>query len=576
MTPKASKSIWSDTKVLLMGHSYANLGLAVVIFVAVALVLGVSGIESKNGPARVANAQVDQGICDRTLEVQLSIADWLGTGSQACDTYTDAQLESLTGFSVKDQPQLTTLKSGDFAGMPNIANLDLQRNSLTSLPADIFEGLDSVADLRIGRNELTELPDGIFAGLPNLETLTADGNYLTSIDSEWFDGFEGGETLTRFEFVGNDISQIDVDTFEGFTAQGMSFYLSYNKLRTLPVGLFDGTSPRQITLHFNELESLPAGLFDKMTADGTAGSNTTLTRLNLNDNNLTTLPAGLLDNLQGLGQLRLHRNQISSLPSGLLDNNPGLYEVRLGHNNLTSLPSGFFDNNPGLEILDLNDNLISSLDGVGLTALHEVYDLKLHNNRLSQLPSDFVTDFVTDANATPPTKYCLISLTLDNNPFSESWIAGGALSEFLTAYGSRDPRGSTDCAVGDLEDVEVLGLGGIDLGTEVTDEEKTAWELLAEDFAAADRFDILYDFSFGWDGLSVTEDVLAAIPTYIERMVIRDATFDSTVTGASFARFTKPAVYTYDVDFRRPGDPVLGINYGSFGTYGCDGWITDP
>ena len=51
----------------------------------------------------------------------------------------------------------------------------------------------------------------------------------------------------------------------------MSFYLSYNKLRTLPVGLFDGTFPRQITLHFNELESLPAGLFDKMTADGSVG-----------------------------------------------------------------------------------------------------------------------------------------------------------------------------------------------------------------------------------------------------------------------------------------------------------------
>ena len=88
----------------------------------------------------------------------------------------------------------------------------------------------------------------------------------------------------------------------------------------------------------------------------------------------------------------------------------------LGHNNLTSLPSGFFDNNPGLEILDLNDNLISSLDGVGLTALHEVYDLKLHNNRLSQLPSDFVTDFVTDANATPPTKYCLVSSNFGQQP----------------------------------------------------------------------------------------------------------------------------------------------------------------
>ena len=538
-----------------------------VIFVAVALVLGVSGIGSKNAPARVANAQVDQGICDRTPEVQLAIIDWLG--DKACENFTDANLLSLTDFSVEDYPTLISLKSGDFAGMTNILKLRFQRNSLEELPADIFDGLDALTELRIGRNNLTDLPAGIFAGLPNLVTLTADGNYFTSIDSDWFDGFEGGGTLTRFEFVGNDISQIDDDAFEGFTAPGMSFYLSYNKLRTLPVGLFDGTSPRQITLHFNELESLPPGLFDKMTADGTAGSNTTMTRLNLNDNNLTTLPSGLLDNLQGLQQLRLHRNRISSLPSGLLDNNPGLYEVRLGHNRLTSLPSGFFDNNPILLILDLNDNAISSLDDVGLAGWHELLFLKLHNNRLTQLPSAFVTEFVEDANLDPPTKYCLVTLTLDNNPFSEDWVASGSLSEFLTAYGSRDPKGPANCAgtASDITDVEVLGLGGIDLGTEVTDEEKTAWELLTDDFADVDSYSALYDFSFGWDGLTINDDILNALPTQLETVAIRDATFDDAVTGASFARFTTSSPVTTDLVFRRPGDSVLAINYGFAHSY---------
>ena len=114
MTPEASKSIWSDTKVLLLGRSYPNLGLAAAIFVTVALVLGVSGIESKNAPARIANAQVDQGICDRTLEVQLSIEDWLNAQGRACQDYTDAHLASLEGFSVRNQPQLTSLKLGDF------------------------------------------------------------------------------------------------------------------------------------------------------------------------------------------------------------------------------------------------------------------------------------------------------------------------------------------------------------------------------------------------------------------------------------------------------------------------------
>ena len=206
MTPEASKSMWSRTRRSLLSRSYPKFSMVAAIVVAIVLFWAFRGSSRRTGFPRVLNAQ-DQGICDRTLEVQLSIEDWLGTASQVqrVKTYTDAQLESLTGFSVKDQPQLTTLKSGDFAGMPNIANLDLQRNSLEELPADIFDGLDAVKDLRIGRNNLTDLPAGIFAGLPSLATLTADGNYFTSIDSDWFDGFEGGGTLIRFEFVGNDI-----------------------------------------------------------------------------------------------------------------------------------------------------------------------------------------------------------------------------------------------------------------------------------------------------------------------------------------------------------------------------------
>ena len=102
MTTEVSKLIWSDIKstvtgVPLLGRSYPNLGLAVVIFVAVALVLGVSGIGSKNAPTRVANAQVDQGICDRTPEVQEAIRNALDAEGFAnaytdrlCATFTDA------------------------------------------------------------------------------------------------------------------------------------------------------------------------------------------------------------------------------------------------------------------------------------------------------------------------------------------------------------------------------------------------------------------------------------------------------------------------------------------------------
>ena len=131
MTPEASKSMWSRTRRSLLSRSYPNFSMVAAIVVAVVLFLGVSGIESKNAPARIANAQVDQGICDRTLEVQLAIIDWLG--DKACENFTDADLLSLTDFSVEDYPTLISLKSGDFAGMTNILKLRFQRNSLEEL-----------------------------------------------------------------------------------------------------------------------------------------------------------------------------------------------------------------------------------------------------------------------------------------------------------------------------------------------------------------------------------------------------------------------------------------------------------
>ena len=206
MNPKAPNLIVSWSVRQMSDNPSPKLRLVAAILVAVVLVLGIYWIESNDSSDGLVDAQ-NQGICDRTPEVQVSIEDWLGTYGQACETYTDAQLESLTAFNIVGRPRLTSLKSGDFAGMTNITRLDLQRNSLEELPADIFDGLDAVTDLRIGRNNLTDLPAGIFAGLPNLATLTADGNYFTSIESEWFDGFDGGGTLTRFEFVGNDISR---------------------------------------------------------------------------------------------------------------------------------------------------------------------------------------------------------------------------------------------------------------------------------------------------------------------------------------------------------------------------------
>ena len=68
---------------------------------------------------------------------------------------------------------ITSLKPGDFDGLPNLVSLLLDKNALTSLPEDIFDGLSSLKELRIGsydnsglpENPVTTLPENIFDGL---------------------------------------------------------------------------------------------------------------------------------------------------------------------------------------------------------------------------------------------------------------------------------------------------------------------------------------------------------------------------------------------------------------------------
>ena len=167
MTPKASKSIWSDTKVLLMGHSYPNLGLAVVIFVAVALVLGVSGIGSKNAPAGFVDAQ-SQGICDRTPAVRDAILGSLPPQT-LCEDVTETDLNGITDrFSIFD-PSLESLHPDDFKGLTAIPRLLIADTALESLPAGIFSDLQSVTDLSLPRNRITTVEANAFEGLIGAE-----------------------------------------------------------------------------------------------------------------------------------------------------------------------------------------------------------------------------------------------------------------------------------------------------------------------------------------------------------------------------------------------------------------------
>ena len=236
-------------------------------------------------------------------------------------------------------------------------------------------------------------------------------------------------------------------------------------------------------------------------------------------------------------------------------------------NQITSLPSNFFAELDKLQLLFLNGNQLTSLQGVGLDKLREVWEMNISDNRLTKLPDDFVTAFLGDAtSSTRETDgFCLIKLYTGGNPFSASWQSTGKLKDFLSYFGTYDPRSTTNsgntgsCDVGILfggnrsnfypyhaADIEALGLAGIDMSPVVTGTTKSSWDFLLDDFVhtdsndALDRFTYIYDFSFGWKGLNVNDAMLDKLPVKLEQVEVEGATFDndiSSATGEGFDRF---------------------------------------
>ena len=215
---------------------------------------------------------------------------------------------------------ITSLRLGDFDGLPNLVSLFLDRNALTSLPSCVFDELSSLKDIRIGgytnirgprppENPLTTLPEDIFDGLSELREVDLSLPKLTTLPEDIFDG------LTKLRYV-----------------------RMYNtRLTTLPENLFDGLSElRFIYLWSNPLISLPAGLFDGLSS---------LHSISLTETKLTTLPSGLFDGLSSLKWIYL--GNIHSYPNGKLDTLPwdifeglsNLEHVMIYDTDLTCLPN---------------------------------------------------------------------------------------------------------------------------------------------------------------------------------------------------------------------------------------------
>ena len=311
-----------------------------------------------------ALAQTTVDICSRTAGVQTAILTAINSAgtTTTCETVTDEQLADVTTIRASNHA-ITSLQSGDFAGLTSLRNLALWGNAITTLPSDIFTGLTTLTSLELDGNDITILPANIFTGLTALTRLDLDKNGITTLPANVFMGLTA---LTRLELNRNNITTLQAGIFASLTAL-TRLELEHNGITTLPAGSFtDLPELTRLRLSSNDITTLPIGIFANLTA---------LERLELNRNDITTLPAGIFANLTALSNLYLNDNDFATLQDGVFMGLTALTTLSLDNNEITTLPAGVFANLSALERLDLDSNNIETLPAgifMGLTALTSI------------------------------------------------------------------------------------------------------------------------------------------------------------------------------------------------------------
>ena len=298
--------------------------------------------------AEVGPVTPTSGICDRTQKVHEAIVRAL-SGVGNCAAVNAADLAGLMALYMGSQ-NITSLKSGDFAGLTSMITLSLGNNSLITLPADVFSGLTALRFLNLDNNALSSPPGTVFSGLTSLTTLNLYGNALNVLPDGLFSGLTSLTTLNLSE---NALSLLPAGVFFDLTA--LTYLdLRNNDLSSLPGTVFSGlTSLIDLRLNGNALNALPDGLFSGLTA---------LTTLNLNENALNLLPAGVFSGLSTLTTLNLDNNALSSLPGTVFSDLTSLTALRLNGNALNALPDGLFSGLTALTTLALGGNPTNPLE----------------------------------------------------------------------------------------------------------------------------------------------------------------------------------------------------------------------
>ena len=352
------------------------------------------------------------------------------SGKTNCADITTAELAGVAelnflGFSSFSSLIGSNLKSGDFAGLTGLTNLNLDSNQLTTLPADIFSGLSALTTLTLNNNQLSTLPTGVFSGLTSLTTLNLSGNSLpTSLPASLFADVSRnaitlptGTTINEIPTtVGSIPAQttnlgvpLTVNVADKFSDTGdtLTYTVESNNTATATVEVSGST----VTI-----TPVAIGTADiTITATDTAGQ-TAIQTLMVSVNAQGADPTDLCSRSQGVrDEIVASVNGKTSCADITTSDLAGITSLNFIYSSVSGggvrddLKSGDFAGLTGLEVITLTAHQLTTLPAdifSGLSVLEELY---LDNNQLSTLPTGIFAGLTS-----------LTSLNLSNNSLPTS------------------------------------------------------------------------------------------------------------------------------------------------------------
>ncbi|XP_035678401.1 leucine-rich repeat-containing protein 15-like [Branchiostoma floridae] len=284
--------------------------------------------------------------------------------------------------------KLSSLRDGDFAGLPSLVNLTADENAISTIEPGSFNGLHNLKVLNIANNKVSKLPPGLFNGTQNLTTFNAVNNEIKAVPVGLFTRHP---SLATVHLSHNNISVVEEEAFAYMTNLA-EIELNDNRIQKITSSYFyNAKSLTRLSLSSNDIMYIGSGAFQTCT---------NLQELIL-DNNVLEDFVGIVDHLGSLQKLSLNNNRVNRLKAQIIEGTPALQFLYLSNNRIEYVDELAFISLTNLKYLWLDLNRIQNFSFAFLTNLDI---LNISYNSLRSLPTN-----MTDA-------WQLQELILSGNP----------------------------------------------------------------------------------------------------------------------------------------------------------------